>query len=74
MSELTTSQAVRAFDVHPNILNRLILMGRLNARKNSDGRWLIERKSLESWSRSRVRRAPKPTRSTTPAESGHTSP
>jgi len=73
MSELTTSQAVRAFDVHPNILNRLILMGRLNARKNSDGRWLIERKSLEFWSRNRVRRAPKPTRSTISGEPGHAS-
>jgi hypothetical protein len=59
VNELTTSQAVRAFDVHPNILNRLILMGRVVARKNSDGRWLIERKSLESWNLRRVRRAPK---------------
>jgi hypothetical protein len=56
MSELTTSQAVRAFDVHPNILNRLILMGRLEARKNADGRWLISKESLERWNRQRVRR------------------
>ncbi len=60
MSEMTTSQAVRAYEVHPNVLIRLILMGRLEARKNSDGRWLITKASLEHWNRQRVRRAPKP--------------
>ena len=60
MAEMTTSQAVRAYETHPNVLNRLILMGRLKARKNSDGRWLINRESLERWNRQRVRRAPKP--------------
>jgi hypothetical protein len=59
MSELTTSQAVRTYDVHPNVLTRLILMGRLKARKNADGRWLIAKGSLERWNRQRVRRAPK---------------
>lgn len=59
MSEMTTSEAVRAYDTHPNVLNRLILMGRLKARKNSDGHWLINRESLERWNRQRVRRAPK---------------
>jgi hypothetical protein len=64
MNELTTSQAVRDFDVHPNILNRLILMGRLKARKNADGRWLINRESLARWNRQRVRRAGKPSADT----------
>jgi Helix-turn-helix domain len=60
MSELTTTQAVRAYNTHPNVLNRLILMGRLKARKNADGRWLIRRESLERWNRQRTRRAEKP--------------
>ena len=51
MAEVTTSEAVRAYAVHPNVLNRLILMGRLEARKNSDGHWLISQKSLERWNR-----------------------
>ena len=33
MSELTTSQAVRAYETHPNVLNRLILLERLKAPK-----------------------------------------
>jgi hypothetical protein len=60
MPELTTSQAVRAFEVHPNVLARLILMGRVKARKNADGHWMISKESLERWNRQRVRRAPKP--------------
>jgi hypothetical protein len=60
MPELTTSQAVRSYEVHPNVLNRLILMGRLAARKNADGHWLISKDFLERWNRQRVRRAPKP--------------
>jgi hypothetical protein len=60
--ELTTSQAVREYGVFPNVLHRMILMGRLEARKDADGRWLITRKSLESWNRNRVRRARKPER------------
>ena len=59
MGELTSMQAVRAYEVHPNVLNRLILMGRLKARKNADGRWLISKESLERWNRQRIRRTPK---------------
>lgn len=59
MDELTTSQAVRTYETNPNVLNRLILMGRLKAHKNADGHWLIDRESLEHWNRQRVRRAPK---------------
>ena len=57
--EFTMSQAVRAYEVHPNVLGRLILMGRLRARKNADGRWLISKESLERWVHQRVRRTPK---------------
>jgi hypothetical protein len=57
-TEMTTSEAVRAYRVHPNVLCRQILMGRLSARKNTDGRWLIRRKSLDEWNRHRVRRGP----------------
>ena len=60
VGELTSMQAVRAYEVHPNVLNRLILMGRLKARKNADGRWLISKESLELWNRQRVRRTPRP--------------
>lgn len=56
---LTTSEAVRAFSMHPATVLRLILTGRLEARKNSDGRWLISRDSLENWNRNRVRRVTK---------------
>jgi hypothetical protein len=59
MVELTTSQAVRAYGTHPNVLNRLILLGRLQAHKDADGRWLISRESLENWNARRVRRVPK---------------
>ena len=61
--ELTTSEAVRAFKTHPNVLHRLILVGQLIAHKNADGHWLISKESLEHWNRQRVRRAPKPNRS-----------
>jgi predicted site-specific integrase-resolvase len=57
--ELTTSQAVQTYGVFPNVLHRMILMGRLKARKNADGRWLISKDSLERWDRNRVRRTPK---------------
>ncbi len=57
--ELTTSQAVRAYKTHPNVLHRLILVGRLIARKNADGHWLISKDSLERWNRQRVRRTPR---------------
>jgi hypothetical protein len=68
MSELTTSQAVRTYETHPNVLNRLILMGRLTARKNADGHWLISKESLERWNRNRVRRVkPDVARSTSAA-------
>jgi Helix-turn-helix domain len=60
MEEVTTSQAARMYDTHPNVLNRLILLGRISARKNADGHWLISRESLENWNRQRVRRVPKP--------------
>ena len=61
--ELTTSQAVRLYLVFPNVLHRMILMGRLEARKDENGHWLISKESLERWNRQRVRRAPKPDRS-----------
>lgn len=54
--ELTTSQAVQTYGVFPNVLHRMILMGRLEARKDPNGRWLISRDSLERWNSTRVRR------------------
>lgn len=64
--EIGTSEAARQFKTHPNVLLRLILLGRLTARKNSDGHWLISKDSLERWNRQRVRRAP--SRQVDPAE------
>ena len=55
--ELTMSQAMQAYKVFPNVLHRMILMGRLEARKNADGHWLISKDSLERWNHKRVRRA-----------------
>lgn len=57
--ELTTSQAVQAYGVFPNVLHRMILMGRLEARKDVNGHWLISKESLERWNHKRVRRAPR---------------
>lgn len=59
MKEMKMSQAVRTYEVHPNILQRLVLMGRISARKNSDGHWLLSKKSLDNWNAQRVRRAPR---------------
>jgi len=55
--ELTTSQAVQAYGVFPNVLHRMILMGRLQARRDERGHWLISKESLERWNSRRVRRA-----------------
>lgn len=54
--ELTTSQAVQRYGVFPNVIHRMILMGRLDARKDANGRWLISEASLEKWNAQRVRR------------------
>jgi len=56
VNELTTTEAARGYDAHPSVLNCLIRMGRLKAHKDSNGRWLIEKESLERWNRGRVRR------------------
>jgi predicted site-specific integrase-resolvase len=54
--ELTTSQAVQTYGVFPNVLHRMILMGRLKAHKDANGHWLISKDSLERWNRNRTRR------------------
>jgi predicted site-specific integrase-resolvase len=56
MATLTTLETVRKYGVHPNVLNRVILMGRVAARKDENGRWMINKSSLEKWDRTRVRR------------------
>ena len=56
---LTTSEAVREFRMHPATVLRLILTRRVGARKDGNGRWLVQRSDLEKWSRSRIRRAPR---------------
>lgn len=57
--ELTTAEAMREYRVFPNVLHRMIVMGRLTARKDANGHWLISKDSLENWNRQRVRRVPK---------------
>jgi len=59
MATLTTLETVRKYGVHPNVLNRMILMGRVAARKDENGRWMIDKASLEKWNRSRIRRKQK---------------
>jgi len=56
---LTTSEAVREFHMHPITVLRLIQTQRVTARKDGDGRWLIQRSDLEAWSRRRMRRSTK---------------
>ena len=68
--ELTTSQAVHAYGVYPNVLHRMILLGRLRARKDSNGHWLISRESLERWDRTRARKPPKSKQTEQAAQSG----
>jgi Helix-turn-helix domain len=58
--EVTASQAAQKYGVFPHVLYRMILMGRIEARKDADGHWLISKESLDRWDRRRVRRAPKP--------------
>jgi hypothetical protein len=60
MPELTTREAARTYDAHPVVLQRLIIMGKLEARKDPDGHYLISKASLERWNRQRIRRTPKP--------------
>jgi excisionase family DNA binding protein len=53
MEEVTTSEAVRGFGMHPATVLRLILTKRVAAWKDRDGRWKIRRADLEAWKRSR---------------------
>jgi hypothetical protein len=57
--EITASQAAKKYGVFPHVLYRMILMGRLEAHKDVDGRWLISTQSLERWNSRRVRRTPR---------------
>jgi Helix-turn-helix domain len=59
MEVVTTSEAVRQFQMHPATVLRLILTQRVAARKDANGKWLIQRSDLERWNHHRVRRAPK---------------
>lgn len=57
--EYTTTQAARTYDANPILLLRLIAMGRLEARRNERGFWLISKSSLDAWSSKRIRRTPR---------------
>jgi excisionase family DNA binding protein len=46
---LTTSEAVRQFQMHPATVLRLILTQRVTAHKDANGKWLIRRSDLERW-------------------------
>jgi Helix-turn-helix domain len=59
MEVLTTSEAVRQFQMHPATVLRLILTQRVAAHKDPNGKWLVRRSDLERWNSRRVRRAPK---------------
>lgn len=49
MHELTTTEAVRTYGMHPATILRLILTRRVTARKDSNGRWRIRRRDLDAW-------------------------
>jgi hypothetical protein len=55
--EVTTSDAVRQFQMHPATVLRLILTQRVEAHKDADGKWLIRLCPLGRWNRQRLRRA-----------------
>jgi hypothetical protein len=55
---ITTSQAVQAFRMHPITVLRLIQTRRVTAKKDANGRWLIQRSDLEAWNRQRSRKGP----------------
>lgn len=57
MKEIRTTEAARRFDVHPNFLNKMLNMGRLEGRKDVNGHWWIDLESLERWNARRQRRA-----------------
>ena len=57
--ELTVSQAAKSYGIFPHVFYRMLLMGRLEGRKDADGHWLISKQSLERWNKRRVRRAPR---------------
>lgn len=59
MEVLTTSEAVRQFQMHPATVLRLNLTRRVTAHKDGNGKWLIRRSDLERWNRQRMRRTPK---------------
>lgn len=59
MDDLTTSEAVRQFQMHPATVLRLILTQRVSAHKDPNGKWLIRRSDLERWDRQRMRKTPK---------------
>jgi hypothetical protein len=50
---LSTTEAVRMFQMHPATVLRLILTQRVAAEKDRSGRWLIRRSDLEAWNRTR---------------------
>ena len=58
MKTVTTSEAVRQFQMHPATVLRLILTQRVSAHKDANGKWLIRRSDLERWNKQRIRRTP----------------
>jgi hypothetical protein len=60
MEVLTTSEAVRQFQMHPATVLRLILTQRVAAHKDANGKWLVRRSDLERWNSRRVRGRQKP--------------
>ena len=43
------NQAARAYSIHPGVLLRLLVVGRLDGRKNEDGHWRIPQKSIDRY-------------------------
>jgi hypothetical protein len=54
MESLGTIAAARKYSTHPNTILRLIALGKLDARKDANGKWRILRSALENWQHERV--------------------
>jgi hypothetical protein len=66
MEVVTTSEAVRQFQMHPATVLRLILTQRVTAHKDPNGKWLVRRSDLERWNSRRVRKAAPSAKQTDP--------
>jgi len=56
MNEMTTREAIKTYDIGANLLYRWITRGEIATRKDSNGKWLIRKDSVEKRNRVRLAR------------------